>query len=204
MSNLIRFVFICLVTLAAVLCDSLSPVSVSALAQDDPGDERPNVDDAQSSRANGIAATTSHGELRLQFDARGEMLVTESGRESTVAPAANNHLAPQQVATVLRRLLEENQWWTMSPQPALIQGDPGKGQSRIAALRLRTVNGSWFICPSAVPSKSSWTWPGRRQPPAGSILAMDGRCLRASTTAGRRSISPRRPIGRSGLDVKAK
>ncbi|HUT90030.1 MAG TPA: glycoside hydrolase family 140 protein [Thermoguttaceae bacterium] len=41
--------------------------------------------------------------------------------------------APQ-VATVLRRLLEENQWWTLSPQPSLIEGDPGEGQSRIVAM----------------------------------------------------------------------
>lgn len=40
-----------------------------------------------------------------------------------------------QVATVLRRLLEENQWWNLSPQPALIQGDPGKGQAQVVALR---------------------------------------------------------------------
>lgn len=40
-----------------------------------------------------------------------------------------------QVATVLRRFLEENQWWTMAPQPALIPVDPGKGRSPVAALR---------------------------------------------------------------------
>ena len=40
-----------------------------------------------------------------------------------------------QVATVLRRLLEENRWWTLSPQPALVQGDPGKGKSQIVAMR---------------------------------------------------------------------
>jgi hypothetical protein len=42
--------------------------------------------------------------------------------------------APQ-VATVLRRLLDENQWWTLSPQPSLIEGDPGEGQLRIVAMR---------------------------------------------------------------------
>jgi hypothetical protein len=42
--------------------------------------------------------------------------------------------APQ-IATVLRRLLEENRWWTLSPRPGLIGGDSGDGQSRIVALR---------------------------------------------------------------------
>lgn len=42
--------------------------------------------------------------------------------------------APQ-VATVLRRLLDENQWWNLTPQPALIAGDPGHGSSRNVAMR---------------------------------------------------------------------
>lgn len=42
--------------------------------------------------------------------------------------------APQ-VATVLRRLLDENRWWTLSPCPSVIESDPGKGQSRIVAMR---------------------------------------------------------------------
>jgi hypothetical protein len=47
--------------------------------------------------------------------------------------------APQ-VATLLRRLLDESQWWILSPCPALIQDDPGDGQSRIAAMRSADAN----------------------------------------------------------------
>ena len=67
----------------------------------------PSVDDAQSKRAAAIAAAISHGELRLQFDARGEMLVSESRRELMVAPTANNHLAPQQYAKVNGHVVKE-------------------------------------------------------------------------------------------------
>lgn len=40
-----------------------------------------------------------------------------------------------QVATVARRLLDENQWWTLLPDSTLIQGDPGEGSSQIVAMR---------------------------------------------------------------------
>jgi len=129
MSKLTRIVFICLVTLAAVARDPALSVSVPALAQDGFGDNRSRFGDAQSERSTGITATMSHGELRLEFDARGEMLVTESGRDSTAALQIENHLEPRQDVKVnghIVRQFEEDRGRSADAESIETEHGPGK------------------------------------------------------------------------------
>lgn len=58
-----------------------------------------------------------------------------------------------QVATVLRGLLDENQWWSLAPYSAAIEGDPGEGASQIVAMRSAAGDRILVYLPTHRPAK---------------------------------------------------
>jgi len=91
--------------------------------------------------------------------------------------------APQ-VATILRRLLDENQWWKLSPHPAAITGDPGRGQSQVVAMRSASGDRILIYLPTSRPVKVKLDLTGSAKVTARWFDPRDGR----QTPAGEHAI----------------
>jgi hypothetical protein len=81
----------------------------------------------------------------------------------------------RQIATVLRRLLDENQWCDLSPHARLVQGDAGEGDAQIAAVRSRRGERMLVYFPSNRPAKIKLDLAGSSKATARWFDPRDGR-----------------------------
>ena len=102
--------------------------------------------------------------------------------------------APQ-VATVMRQLLNENDWTSLSPHPELIAGDPGEGQSQVVAMRSANSDRILVYLPTGRPVKINLDLARSTQAIAHWFDPRDGHAEEAGQHAGGSTVTFQPPEG---------